>query len=127
MLLECKYCVVVSGGRDFSNWEFLSKKLDEIFMSEVFGESSPMIIVGDARGADAMAARYAAKRNIPVKVCRANWKEYPKTAGFILNQEMLAQATHLIAFWNGKSRGTQHIIALAQRKGIPCRVFHYTN
>ena len=33
--------------------------------------------------------------------------------------------THLIAFWDGKSSGTKHMIEIAQMKGIPVWVFEY--
>ena len=37
----------------------------------------------------------------------------------------LSIATHLIAFWDGKSSGTKHMIDIAQEKGIPIWVFNY--
>lgn len=37
--------------------------------------------------------------------------------------DMLSIATHLVAFWDGKSSGTKHMIEIAQAKGIPVWVF----
>lgn len=42
-----------------------------------------------------------------------------------LSENMLSIATHLIAFWDGKSSGTKHMIEIAQMKGIPVWVFEY--
>jgi hypothetical protein len=36
---------------------------------------------------------------------------------------MLSVATHLVAFWDGKSIGTRHMIEIAKGKGIPVWVF----
>lgn len=46
-------------------------------------------------------------------------------AGFLRNEDMVALATHLVAFWDGRSYGTKHIIDLARAKGIPCQVIAY--
>jgi len=38
---------------------------------------------------------------------------------------MAQYADGLIAFWDGKSRGTKHMIDLAERADIEVRVFNY--
>ena len=52
-------------------------------------------------------------------------KRVPLIAGFLRNEDMLSIATHLIAFWDGKSNGTKHMIEIAQKKGIPVWIFNY--
>ena len=44
---------------------------------------------------------------------------------FLRNEDMLSIATHLIAFWDGKSSGTKDMIDIAQEKGIPVWIFNY--
>jgi hypothetical protein len=38
---------------------------------------------------------------------------------------MLVTATHLVAFWDGKSPGTKHMIEIAKEKGIPVWIYKY--
>ena len=68
------------------------------------------IVSGAARGADILGERYGIEHNIPIKRFPADWGKYGKGAGFIRNEQMGNYADYLIAFWDGKSRGTFHMI-----------------
>ncbi len=48
----------------------------------------------------------------------AAWDTYGLKAGYIRNEEMADNADALIAIWDGKSRGTKHMIDIATRKGL---------
>jgi hypothetical protein len=50
---------------------------------------------------------------------------YGKSAGYKRNHEMLAAATGLIAFWDGRSRGTAHMIHIAREAGLKVVVIRY--
>ena len=78
-----------------------------------------------AKGADTLAIRYADEHKLTKVLFPANWKSYPRIAGFLRNEDMLSIATHLIAFWVGKSSGTKDMIDIAQEKGIPVWIFNY--
>ena len=78
-----------------------------------------------AKGADTLAIRYADERKLTKVLFPANRGKYPRIAGFIRNEDMLRIATHLIAFWDGKSSGTKHTIEIAQKKGISIWIFYY--
>lgn len=88
------YKVIVAGGRDFDNYEFLSAKLDEIFEKFLdFKEQQITIISGMAKGADTLATRYADEHKLSKVLFPANWKKYPRIAGFLRNEDMLSIAT----------------------------------
>lgn len=54
------YKVIVAGGRDFDDYEYMSAKLNELFwLSDIFDEYPIKIISGMAKGADTLAIRYA--------------------------------------------------------------------
>jgi hypothetical protein len=38
---------------------------------------------------------------------------------------MAKAATHLVAFWDGESRGTKHMIDIAKSLDLTVRVFNY--
>lgn len=113
-----QFKVIVAGSRDFSDYLLLCHKCD-IFFSK---KKPSHIISGNARGADILGKQYAEEHDIPCIVMPAEWDRYGKRAGYIRNQQMLDEADALIAFWDGRSRGTQHMIDIARDKGIPVRV-----
>lgn len=122
------YKVIIAGGRDFENYEYMVEKLDELFYNSNKFKTEwreIKIISGMAKGADTLAIRYADEHKLTKILFPANWKLYPRAAGFLRNEDMLSIATHLIAFWDGKSSGTKHMIDIAQEKGIPVWVFKY--
>lgn len=78
------------------------------------------IIVGGARGADTIAQQVAENLGISVKVVKAEWDKYGKSAGPIRNQKMLEMEPDLvIAFMRGKTKGTMDMIKRAREAGIP--------
>ena len=120
------YKVIIAGGRDFDDYEYMSTKLDELFKDpNTFNNNTIKVISGMAKGADTLGIQYADENKLTKILFPANWKEYPRIAGFLRNNDMLSIATHLIAFWDRKSNGTKHMIEIAQMKGIPVWVFEY--
>ena len=120
------YKVIVAGGRDFADYAYLKEKLDEVFASLGDLDSHPIeIISGMAKGADTLGIRYAEEHKLTMVLYPANWKKYPRMAGILRNMNMLVTATHLVAFWDGKSHGTKHMIEIAKAKGISVWIFDY--
>jgi hypothetical protein len=82
------------------------------------------VIHGGARGADAMAGMAAKWCRLPVEEYPADWRTHGRRAGFLRNLEMLDQRPDLvIAFQRNGSRGTQHTIDEARKRGIPVEVY----
>lgn len=72
------------------------------------------VISGGARGVDKLGAEYANNNQIPLSVWLADWDRYGKTAGYKRNVKMAQNSEALIACWDGVSRGTRHMIEIAQ-------------
>lgn len=51
--------------------------------------------------------------------------EYNALAGMNRNHSMGDSATHLLAFWDGKSKGTQDMIEYMTRIGKSVKVINY--
>ena len=114
------YRVIVAGSRKFLDYDLMCQELDKLFNeSRTFAGHEVKIISGMADGADTLAIRYADERKLTKILFPANWKRYSRVAGFLRNEDMLSVATHLVAFWDGKSSGTHHMIEIAKEKGIP--------
>jgi hypothetical protein len=115
--------IIVCGSRDFNDKKTVFDMLD--VLRETFREypADDEIVTGGARGADALAAAYAKEYGLGLTVFPADWKRYGKAAGPIRNREMLDYAMQtvkplVIAFWNGRSRGTAQMLELAKRNGL---------
>ena len=118
-----KYKVIVAGCRDFADYELLKEKCDFYLQNK-----KPEIIVivsGHASGADTLGERYAQERGYETEVYPADWKTNGRAAGPIRNAQMAAVADALIAFWDGKSRGTKNMIDTATNRGLQVAVGRY--
>lgn len=84
-----------------------------------------IIVSGKARGADTLGEQFAKEMGFEVEEYPADWDEYGKAAGAIRNEQMASNSEYLMAFWDGKSRGTAHMIKTARRKGLEVRIIKY--
>jgi hypothetical protein len=118
--------VIIAGGRDFNHYELLKEKMEYALKHITISE----IVSGGARGADLLGERWAKENNVPVKQFIPEWEKLGKSAGFIRNDDMAKYAMIgnkgvLMAFWDKKSKGTEHMIKTAQKKGLKVKVFYY--
>lgn len=87
-----------------------------------------IILTGGAKGADSMAHEIAGELGFMRKVMPADWAQYGKRAGYLRNIAMLDEGPELvIAFWDGKSKGTLHTINEAEKRGIKVEIVRNTN
>ena len=119
--------IIVVGGRDFTDYALLSETLDVILKRYTLREVQ--IVSGCCRGADALGERYAREHGIPVVRFPADWQAYGKAAGPIRNRKMAEYAAEcdgmLVAFWDGKSRGTASMIRLAEKYELQIKTITY--
>lgn len=132
--------VIIAGGRDFNDYNFLKQVCSKILSKK----SNIEIVSGTAPGADSLGEKLAIEMNLGLKSFPAPWQDiqgkpksaigtradgskYWKRAGIVRNQQMADYADALIAFHDGVSRGTSHMISAATKKGMPVRVNKYVN
>jgi hypothetical protein len=108
--------VAIIGSRTFTDYQLLKDKCLRVLSRS----KNVTIISGGAKGADSLAERFAAEFKLPIIVVKADWQTHGRSAGMIRNNQLLSFATHAIAFWNGESKGTSHMItnAINQKKEI---------
>ena len=116
-----QFKVIIAGGRDFTNYELLRTKCNNLLQNKNIVE----IVSGTANGADKLGERYAIEKGFQIKRFPAQWTKFGKSAGYKRNAEMADYADALIAFWNGSSKGTKHMIDLAKKKNILVRIIKY--
>lgn len=121
--LISKYRVIIAGCRDFADYELLKEKCDFYLQNK---EKEDIVIVsGHASGADALGERYAQERGLQLETYPADWKAHGRAAGPIRNENMARVANALIAFWDGKSRGTKNMIETARKYNLKVAVVRY--
>lgn len=119
-----EYKLIVAGGRDFNDYPRLHAKL--FALAEEAGNGRHISIVcGMARGADALGLRLAKEENVKHYEFPADWATHGKAAGHIRNRQMGDFADGLIAYWDGKSRGTKGMIEYMQSLGKPVLIEYY--
>ena len=116
--------VIIAGSRNFNNYELLKKECDS-FLSDKKEKYNITIISGGARGADFSGEKYAKDEGFSLEVFPANWNKFGKSAGFRRNEQMAEVADALIAFWDGKSHGTKHMIEIMKNKNLLVKVVNY--
>lgn len=132
--------IIIAGGRDFNNYKLLKYKTLEILKTLPSG-TSIVIVQGGAEGADSLAKMFAKERGAVCQQVDADWSDlyapgamikegryghrYNARAGFDRNVKMAKMSQMLIAFWNGSSPGTKHMIETARLQGLVVHVIKY--
>jgi hypothetical protein len=113
--------IIIAGGRDFDDYDLLVREC-KILLDDMNVER---IVSGHAKGADSLGEKFAFKHDYDIKIFEAKWDIHGKAAGYLRNNDMAIYADMLIAFWDGKSRGTQDMIKLAKNHGLMVHVITY--
>ncbi len=80
------------------------------------------IISGGARGIDTCAANYAKKHGLKLIEFLPDYGAFGKAAPLKRNELIVNAADTVIAFWDGKSRGTKYVIDYCNKIGKPLRI-----
>jgi hypothetical protein len=100
--------VAVIGSRGFNNYELIKETLSSLDIT--------LVVSGGAMGADTLGERYARENGIPTKIFKPDWTK-GRGAGFLRNTDIINEADTVVAFWDGKSRGTLDSIKKAEKQG----------
>lgn len=132
--------LLVAGSRDYANQ---SKKVIRLLDALIYGyenfDGRPLdfnlydkygnedgknwvteIVSGCAKGIDTAAILWAEEADVPVKKYPAQWNVNGHTdmaAGFKRNALMAEYCDTAIIIWDGKSRGTKHMMSELDKRG----------
>ena len=112
--------IVVAGSRGYANL----REFHEAVCAYLENFDEPVLFISGAApsGADALILRWCLRFGYPCLAMPADWSAHPRSAGFVRNDEMNRLATHVLAFHDGSSRGTQHMIDIATSAHHPVKV-----
>ena len=117
--------LIIAGSRDFNDYEFLEAQVLAFIKRHRKNNEPVEIISGGARGADRLGEKFADRFTLTKNVVPAEWDKYGKSAGYRRNQEMADIASHCIVLWDGKSRGTGHMLDLARQKKLVLEIVQF--
>ncbi len=109
--------LAIVGGRDFSNYTLLHQEVSKLNPFEV--------VSGGAKGCDTLARNYATENKLKITEFLPDYAKYGRGAPIRRNADIVAYADVVIAFWDGKSRGTRNSIETAKAMGKEVIIVKY--
>ncbi len=123
--------VIIAGSRDFDDYALLKREALNILKYDNRPKELVQIVSGGARGADRLGEQFAKEFGLEIEQFLADWDGLGKRAGYVRNADMAKFACEngnqgmLIAFWDGKSKGTKHMIDLAKKHGLEVHIVNF--
>lgn len=99
-----------------------SRGLSVADMDKYLPKGITEIISGGAKGGDTSAKAYALSHGITITEFLPDYKKYGK-AYLKRNMKIIQRADIVIAFWDGRSRGTTYVIDNYKKLGKSITVF----
>lgn len=92
-------------------------------LGDYLPENVSEIVSGGARGVDQCARAYALSHGIKLTEYLPDYARHGRRAPLMRNDLIVARAELVLAFWDGRSRGTVYTIRRCRAMGVPYRVF----
>lgn len=92
-------------------------------LEEFLPEDTTEIISGGARGVDQYAREYALSHNIKLTEIKPDYRRFERGAPIKRNAQIVQSSDKVIAFWDGKSRGTAFVIDFSKFVCVPVTVY----
>lgn len=109
--------IAVIGSRGFSNYEYFTEKLEYLI------QNIPEF--GFVSGGDFLIKKYCKEKGYNLIEYFPEYDKYHgKVAPIKRNDIIVENSDMLIAFWDGKSKGTLYTINKAKDKQIPIRIIN---
>ena len=105
--------IAIGGSRRFTDYDFFKEELNKILAELEYDKIK--LISGGAIGTDKLAERFAEESSIAIEIIVPQWRNYGKASAVIRNKQIVELADVVIAFWDGKSKGTISLIRYAKK------------
>ncbi|OUQ55534.1 hypothetical protein B5E58_12125 [Tyzzerella sp. An114] len=100
-----------------------SRSLSINNLEEYIPKDASEIVSGGAIGIDNSAKNYALSNNIKFTEFLPKYNKYGKSAPLKRNIEIIQYSDYIIAFWDGKSKGTKFVIDNCKKLNIPIEIY----
>jgi len=95
--------IAIVGSRDWKDRDAIRDYIQSL-------PKDTIVVSGGARGVDLTAEVAAKELGLETKIFLADWDNQGKSAGILRNSLIVSYADEVVAFWDGKSKGTKDTI-----------------
>ena len=81
------------------------------------------IVSGGAKGIDSCAKEYALSHGLTITEFLPEYEKYGRSAPLKRNLEIIKYADIVLAFWDGRSKGTKYVIDNCKKTGVEVRIY----
>jgi hypothetical protein len=113
--------VAIVGSREYPDTNDVRDYIDTLRFFDI------EIVTGGASGVDKVAEEYALSLGMAVWVVSPNYGQYGRRAPLIRNTMIAQECDRMVAFWDGRSRGTMDAVRKARQMGKPVDVRYFPN
>lgn len=99
-----------------------SRNLTVTNLEDYLPEDVSEIVSGGAKGIDSCAADFAREKGLILTEFLPNYEKYGRGAPIVRNKLIVEYADKVIAFWDGRSKGTLSAIKYCEKTQKDCQV-----
>ena len=104
--------LAVVGSREVDDAEFIEQKLDGYSAQRRI----KAVVSGGSNGVDSIAEAWAKRHGIQMIILKPDYENYaPEIAPLMRNNQIVETCDLLLAFWGGKSKGTDYTVKEARK------------
>lgn len=96
-----------------------SRSITDFDLSPYIPTGFDTIISGGAEGIDHLAEQYADLHRLSKYIIRPRYDLYGRAAPLKRNEQMVDMADAVLVIWDGRSKGTQHILKYVKKVNKP--------
>lgn len=100
-----------------------SRGLSVTDLGRYLPKNTTEIVSGGAKGVDTSAREYALSHGIKLTDFLPEYTKYGRSAPLKRNITIIEYSDIVLAFWDGKSRGTKFVIDNCRKLGVEVRVY----
>ena len=100
-----------------------SRNITNVDLSRFIPSGTTEIVSGGARGVDTVAKEYANRNGLKLTEFLPDYERFGRGAPLKRNITIIENADIVLAFWDGKSRGTKFVIDNCHRRNIPIKIY----
>ena len=99
-----------------------SRNVTKVNLQTYLPKDTTEIVSGGAKGVDSLAAYYANANGIRLTLFLPEYDRYGRAAPLKRNEKIVAYSDCVLAFWDGMSSGTRHVLELCRKTQTPVQV-----
>ena len=100
-----------------------SRSIISFALEDFLPEGVTEIVSGGAKGVDTVARNYANANGLLLTEFLPDYKRFGRVAPLKRNDLIVEYADMVLAFWDGKSTGTEYVIKKCKALGKPIKIF----